>query len=113
MGLLRAAVSEIKRARQGGRLAVSAITFWELGLSVNRGRIQTYGTFASSIRQLLEDVTFRPITYEIAALARLFPDDYPGNPADRRIGTTARAEGPTLIARDQNIRRIRLVKTAW
>jgi hypothetical protein len=66
MGLLRAAVSEIKRARQGGRLAVSAITFWELGLSVNRGRIQTYGTFASSIRQLLEDVTFRPITYDIA-----------------------------------------------
>jgi PIN domain nuclease of toxin-antitoxin system len=66
MGLLRAAVSEIKRARQGCGLAVSAITFWELGLSVNRGRIQTYGTFASSIRQLLEDVTFRPITYEIA-----------------------------------------------
>jgi PIN domain nuclease of toxin-antitoxin system len=63
--LSRAAASEIKRARQGGGLAVSAITPWELGLLVNRGRIQTYGTVESSIRQLLEDVTIRPVTYEI------------------------------------------------
>jgi PIN domain nuclease of toxin-antitoxin system len=104
---------EIKRARQGGGLAVSAITLWELGLLVNRGRIQTYGTVESSIRQLLEDGRIRPITYEIAALAGQFPDDYPRDPADRLIGATARAEGLTLITRDENIRRSRLIKTVW
>jgi PIN domain nuclease of toxin-antitoxin system len=84
-----------------------------LGLLVNRGRIQTYGTVESSIRQLLEDVTIRPITYEIAALAVQFPDDYPRDPADRLIGATARAEGLTLITRDDKIRRSRLIKTVW
>ena len=90
-------------------MAVSAITLWELGLLVNRGRIQIHGTVKSSIRQLLEDVTIRPITDEIAALAVQFPDDYPRDPADRLIGATARAEGLTLITRDENIRRSRLM----
>ena len=67
----------------------------------------------SSIRQLLEDVTIRPITCEIAALAAQFPDDYPRDPGERLIGATARAEGLTLITRDENIRRSRLVKTVW
>jgi len=107
--LSRVAVSEIKRARQGGGLGVSAITLWELGRLVNRGRIQAYGTGESSIRQLPEDVTIRPITYEIAAPAVQFPDDYPRDPADRLIGATARAEGLTLITRDENIRRSRLM----
>jgi len=67
----------------------------------------------SSIRQLLEDVTIRPITCEIAALAGQFPDDYPRDPADRLIGATTRAEDLTLITPDENIRRSRLVKTLW
>jgi len=111
--LSRAAVSEIRRARQGGGLAVSAITLWELGLLMNRGRIQAPGTVESSIRQLLEDVTVRPITPEIAALAAQFPDGFPRDPADRLIGATARAEGLTLITRDENIRRCPLLKTVW
>jgi PIN domain nuclease of toxin-antitoxin system len=111
--LSRAAVSEIKRARQSGGLAVSAITLWELGLLMNRGRIQAPGTVESSIRQLLEDVIVRPIAPEIAALAAQFPDEYPRDPADRLIGATARAEGLTLITRDENIRRSPLLRTVW
>jgi prevent-host-death family protein len=97
----RSAIRSGFRARQGGGLAVSAITLWELGLLVNRGRIQIHGTVESSIRQLLEDVTIRPITDEIAALAVQFPDDYRRDPADRLIGATARAEGLTLINSDR------------
>jgi PIN domain nuclease of toxin-antitoxin system len=58
-------------------------------------------------------VTVRPITPEIAALATQFPDDYPRDPADRLIGATARAEGLTLITRDERIRRSPLLKTVW
>jgi PIN domain nuclease of toxin-antitoxin system len=54
-----------------------------------------------------------PITPEIALLAAQFPDDYPGDPGDRLIGATARAEGLTLVTRDENIRRSPLLKTVW
>jgi len=65
------------------------------------------------VRLLLEGLTILPITPEIAALAAQFPDDYPCDPADRIIGATARAEGLTLVTRDENIRRSPLLKTVW
>lgn len=72
-----------------------------------------YGTVESSLRLLIEGVTVIPITPEIAILASQFPEDYPGDPGDRLIGATARAEGMTLITRDANIRRSPLIKTMW
>jgi PIN domain nuclease of toxin-antitoxin system len=111
--LSRAAASENRRARRHGGLAVSAITVWELAWLLARGRIQACGTIEAAVHLLLEDVTIRPITPEIAALATQFPDDYPRDPADRLIGATARAEGLTLVTRDQRIRRSPLLKTVW
>jgi PIN domain nuclease of toxin-antitoxin system len=111
--LSRAAASEIRRARRQGGIAVSAITTWELALLLARGSIQAYGTIETSVSLLLEDVTIRPITPEIAALATQFPKDYPRDPADRIIGATARAEGLTLVTRDERIRRSPLLKTVW
>lgn len=111
--LSRTAASEIRRARRHGGVAVSAITVWELALLVSRGTIQAFGTVEASVRLLLEDVTVRPITPEIAALATQFPADYPRDPADRLIGATARAEGLTLVTRDEKIRSCPLLKTIW
>jgi PIN domain nuclease of toxin-antitoxin system len=111
--LSRAASAEIRRSRRHGGIAVSAITLWELASLVARGRIQAYGTIEASVRLLIENVTVRPITPEIAALATQFPDDYSRDPADRLIGATARSEGLTLVTRDENIRRSPLVKTVW
>jgi PIN domain nuclease of toxin-antitoxin system len=50
---------------------------------------------------------------EIAALATQFPNDYPHDPADRLIGATARAEGLTLVTKDERIRRSPLIRTVW
>ena len=111
--LSREAASAIRRARRDGGLAVSAITVWELALLVARGKVQVYGSIETSLRLLLEGVTILPITTEIAALATQFPDDYPRDPADRIIGATARAEGLTLVTRDEKIRRSPLLKTVW
>ncbi len=86
---------------------------WELAWLLTRRRIQAYGTIEVSVRLLLEGLTILPITPEIAALAAQFPDDYPRDPADRIIGATARAEGLTLVTRDENIRRSPLLKTVW
>lgn len=107
------AASAIRRARRGGGLAVSAITLWELAQLVARGRIQVYGSVETSVKALIEDMTVIPITPEIAALATQFPDHYPRDPADRLIGATARAEGMTLVTRDERIRRSPLIRTVW
>jgi PIN domain nuclease of toxin-antitoxin system len=111
--LSRAAASAIRRARHDGGLAISDISLWEIAILFASGKIQGYGTVEASVRVLIEDVSVRPVTPEIAALATQFPDDYPRDPADRLIGATARAEGLTLITRDENIRRSPLLKTVW
>lgn len=111
--LSRTAASEIRRNRRHSGLAVSAITLWELAWLLSRGRIQARGTIEAGVCLLLEDVTVLPITPEIAALATQFPEDYPHDPTDRIIGATARAEGLTLVTRDEKIRRSRLIKTVW
>ena len=111
--LSRSAASAIRRARQHGGLAVSAITVWELAFLLSKGRIRSYGTIEASLRLLLEDVAVLPITPEIAAIAAQFPENYPGDPGDRLIGATARAEGLSLITRDENIRKSPLLKTVW
>jgi PIN domain nuclease of toxin-antitoxin system len=89
------------------------MTLWEIALLSARGKIRTYGAVEASVRLFTEGVIVKPITFEIAALAAQFPEDYPGDPADRIIGATARAEGMTLITRDENIRKSTLLKTLW
>lgn len=111
--LSRDATSAIRRARHGGGLAVSAMTLWELAQLVARGRIQVFGSVETSVSALIQDMTVIPITPEIAALATQFPEDYPRDPADQIIGATARAEGLTLVTRDERIRRSPLIRTVW
>jgi PIN domain nuclease of toxin-antitoxin system len=111
--LSSAAASAIRRARRGGGVAVSAISAYEVAWQLASGRVQGSGTVESALLRFLEGVTVRPITPEIAALATQFPDDYPRDPADRIIGATARAEGLTLVTRDERIRRCPLIRTVW
>ncbi len=111
--LSRPAASAIRRARRHGGIAISAISVWELASLLARGRIRRYGTIESSLNLLIEGVVVLPITPEIAASAAQFPLDYPGDPADRIIGGTARVEGLTLVTRDERIRRSPLIKTVW
>jgi PIN domain nuclease of toxin-antitoxin system len=111
--LSRAAVSEIRRARRGGGLAISAITLWELSWLLYRGKLQSYGSTESTLRSMTEGVTVLPITPEIAVLATQFPETYPSDPSDRLIGATARSQGLTLVTRDEKLRRSPLLNTVW
>ena len=107
------ALAAIRKARKEDGVAVAAITLWELAVLIARGRIQAYGTLEASLRLLIEGVTVKPLTVEIATVATQFPNDYPRDPADRLIGATARAEGLLLVTRDEAIRRSNLLKTMW
>jgi len=111
----RAAASAIRRGRVGGGLGIAAITLWEMALLFSRGYLRAPGTVEDSIQSMLNSsrVSVRPLTPTISALAAQFPEDYPRDPADRLIGATARAEGLTLITRDEQIRKSKLLKTIW
>jgi PIN domain nuclease of toxin-antitoxin system len=111
--LSRAATTAIRAAQGQGGVGVSAITLWELASLVARGRIQAYGTVEASVRLLIEGITVKPITPEIAAVAAQFPDDFSKDPADRLIAATARAEGIGLVTRDEKLRRSPLLNTIW
>jgi len=111
--LSRAATTAIRAAQGQGGVGVSAITLWELASLVARGRIQAYGTVDASVWLLIEGITVKPITPEIAAVAAQFPDDFSKDPADRLIAATARAEGIGLVTRDEKLRRSPLLNTIW
>jgi len=81
----------------------------------SRGRLVATGTLEASVQLVIDrsGVILKPLTPEIAALAMQFPQDFSPDPADRLIAATARAEGLTLITRDERIRQCPLVRTIW
>ncbi len=113
--LSKGAASEIQRALRTGGLAIASISVWEIATLVALGRVVARGTADSWIGELLERsaVTVKEITPTVAALATQFPADFPGDPADRLIAATARAEKLTLVTRDAKIRQSALVHTIW
>jgi PIN domain nuclease of toxin-antitoxin system len=113
--LSQTAASAIRRARAHQGIAIAAISLWELALLFSRGRLRAPGTVETSVRWIVEGAgaTIKPITLEVGALAAQFPEDFPHDPVDRLIAATARAEGMTLITRDERIRQSPLLKTLW
>jgi PIN domain nuclease of toxin-antitoxin system len=111
--LSRLAAFAIRRARLNDNLSISAITLWQLASLLAKGKLQGSGTVEASLRTLIAKVKVWPISVEIAALAAELPSDFSKDPADRIIAATARAEGLTLVTRDENIRKSPLLKTVW
>jgi len=93
--------------------AISCISLYEISRMSERGRIELdepLETFLSRLNSLFE---VRPIRTEIAIAAARFPNNFPGDPADRIIAATAMVEGLSLVSADRHIRRSRVVKTIW
>jgi PIN domain nuclease of toxin-antitoxin system len=113
--LSRTAAAAIRRARASQGIGIAAISLWELAMMFSRGRLEATGTLEASVQMVIDrsGVIVRPLTPEVAALATQFPPDFPLDPADRLIAATARAEGLTLITRDERIRKSPLVRTLW
>lgn len=113
--LSAAAVAAIRRAVNGGGLAIASITLWEVAMLLARGRIVPQGTPEAWLSELIDrsGVVTMEITPAVAALATHLPDDFPGDPADRLIAATARAEGIALVSRDARMRASPMVETIW
>jgi PIN domain nuclease of toxin-antitoxin system len=95
------------KALADDRLAISAISFWELAMLIAKRRLravksaneQRMKLLAAGIREL-------PLTGEIAILAAEL-EDLHGDPADRIIAATAIAHDAMLMTANANLLRWR------
>jgi PIN domain nuclease of toxin-antitoxin system len=111
--LSRAHARVIRNANPESPLGISDITLWEIATLFRLGRIQ----LDLPLRDWLERAAAPPlvrrfgISPAIAAEVAALPDEFPRDPADRIIVSTARTLGATLLTRDQPIIEAELVPT--
>jgi PIN domain nuclease of toxin-antitoxin system len=104
-----------RRLSSARELAISAISCWEVGMLVERGRLRLRGDTRMGIRDALSLDKLRviPVTDAIAIEAGLLGPSFHGDPADRLIVATALDLCATLVTKDERIRRSKLVVTLW
>jgi PIN domain nuclease of toxin-antitoxin system len=99
----RRAKSATSEALAASELAVSVISFWEIGLLVHRGRMSALRSPAEQRATILEAGALElPLTGEIA-LRAVELEGLPADPADRFIAATALVHNATLMTADEAI----------
>jgi len=94
---------QINAAFQAGKAAVSAISFWELGMLVEKGRIRVDMDISIWRKDLLQQGLLElPITGEIAIKAAAL-ESLHGDPVDRLIAATALQHSLTLFTADEKL----------
>ena len=107
----REAIDEARK--NGGGLAISGITLWELATLAGRGRIRLDVSVESFLGEVEARFTVLPITGRACVRALCLPAAYPKDPADRIVAATALVEGLPLLTADREIRRARALRTIW
>ncbi len=97
------------------RRLVSAITAWELGTLVRRGRIALTLGVEDWLRAAVvtERLEIAPVTAEIACAAAALDERFHGDPADRLIYATAQVHGCPLGTKDARIAAFDPRRTVW
>ncbi len=91
-----------RRQLPNGDVAISSISFWEVGLGIQKGRLTLSLDLTLWRQDLLEQGLVEiPVDGRIGARAGLLSDMH-GDPADRIIVATA-LEGHTLVTADDLI----------
>ncbi|MHB1193091.1 MAG: type II toxin-antitoxin system VapC family toxin [Longimicrobiales bacterium] len=99
----RPAVEAVDEAGRRGRVAVSAISVWEVAMLEARGRISLSRPMEEWVRAALRapGVRLLELTPEIAVESTRLPGGFHGDPADRILAASARVAGGVLATRDR------------
>ena len=94
------------------KLAISAISLWEVQMLHARKRLELPVSLAEWLGLATDEnlVALLPINLDVVLALDQLPASFHGDPADRVIVATARAMAMSLATRDAAIRRSRLVK---
>jgi PIN domain nuclease of toxin-antitoxin system len=108
--LSRAAAKEIGRAK---RIAVSAISLWEIAMLVRKRRIELDRGLLEWVERALESTRAEilPLTPAVAAVGSEL--ELHGDRGDRIIAATALLAAATLVTKDEQLRRYDALKTVW
>jgi len=92
-----------ERATAEGDVAISVISYWELGMLVAKGRLAVTHE-PTHYRDRLRETAIKelPLTADVAILSAGL-EKLHGDPADRFIAATAIAHGATLLTADKNL----------
>jgi len=97
------AVQTIDQALADDSLAVSAISFWEAGMLINKGRLKMDFPPAAWRKDLISRGLIElPMDGQTGIDAAGLPD-FHGDPADRIIVATAISAGASLVTADKRI----------
>lgn len=97
----------IESAAYEGRLHVSPITVWEIGMLVAKKRIRLGMDCIVWVQNALAvpGTHLCPLSPEIAVDSTRLPGNFHGDPADRLLVATARIMRLTLVTQDEKILR--------
>jgi PIN domain nuclease of toxin-antitoxin system len=104
---------QIVEARRKSGLAVASITLWELAWLAEHQRVLYSGSVESFVRETISRVVVKSLSPEIVAVAAHLPDNYPKDPCDRLIGSTAIVSGMPLVTADEKIRSSGVFESIW
>jgi PIN domain nuclease of toxin-antitoxin system len=95
----------IERAARRGDVYVSAISVWELGMLVARGRVHLGADVLDGCLEALgrPGLTLAPLAPEVAIASTRLPGRPGADPADRILAATARAYGAAIVTRDRRM----------
>jgi len=98
-----------------GAIGVPAIGVWELAMLVAKKRLELDRDVLAWARQALAlpRVALLPLTPEIAVASAALPAEFPGDPADRIVVSTALEHGAAVVSKDARLRGIAGLKTVW
>jgi PIN domain nuclease of toxin-antitoxin system len=109
------AARAIRAALRSGPVNVSTISILEIATAVRRGRL----ALVVSVDQWLDDlralpeISFEPLSFEIARKAGALGEAMPGDPADRIIVATASVLGAKLVTADERLSKASGIQTIW
>ena len=96
-------LSRIDQSVKAGELFVSVISFWEVAMLVNKGRLEIRMDLNLWRRSLLDNgLQEVALPGDIAVHSALL-DDFHGDPADRMIVSTARHLNAELCTADEKV----------
>jgi PIN domain nuclease of toxin-antitoxin system len=99
----RRAIAAIDKALALDEVFVSAISFWEVAMLVERGRLELDTTVSAfRVLALRHGIQEEPLDGELGIFAAELPDSH-ADPADRMLVATAVARGLTLITADEKL----------
>ncbi|RLQ21195.1 PIN domain-containing protein [Seongchinamella sediminis] len=110
-----AAKSAIDQADMHEQLAIADISFWEIAMLINKGRLHTAEPSSYLLNLFLQSraVAVKALSPEIAEMSVSFDETMNKDPADRIIAATAIVHNARLVTADQNLLRHPMIDTVW